>query len=86
MPYKADAGDDGGARAGNEWIGLALGKDDKVASLMRPGDRDIQVSGGCRSLHSYRNNMERLVNCCACVGSLLAVTNRAKAWGGDIAS
>ena len=41
----------------------------------------IQVSGGCRCLHSYRNNTQRLVNFGACVGSLLSVTSRAKVWG-----
>ena len=38
LPDNADAGGDGGQRPDNEWVGLALSEDDKVARLMRPGD------------------------------------------------
>ena len=57
LPDIADAGGDGGPIAGNEWIGLAHGQHDQVAGVMRPGDRDMQVSGGCRCLYIDRNNM-----------------------------
>ena len=60
LPDNADAGGDftaGGTREGNAWVGLALDQDVKVAGLIRAGDRDIQVSGGCRCLYNYRNNM-----------------------------
>ena len=57
LPDNADAGGDGGAEEGNEWIGLALGQDNKVAGLMRPGGSDIQVIGGCRCFYTYQNNM-----------------------------
>ena len=43
----ADAGGDdaaGRARAGNEWIGLALGQDHKVAGLIQPGHKDILLT------------------------------------------
>ena len=53
LPDNTDAeGDDAarGAKVGDEWIGLTLGRDDKGAGLLHPGDRGIKTSGGCRCL------------------------------------